>query len=69
MLADILMIAGGVLAGLIAALTVIAPRTKTKVDDEILEDAKEAKKILDVVEGETQQAEPKSPATPGTPGK
>lgn len=30
-------IAGGVLAGVIAALTIIAPLTKTKVDDKVLD--------------------------------
>jgi hypothetical protein len=36
MLVQILFIAGGVLAGAIAALKLIAPKTVTKKDDELL---------------------------------
>ncbi len=36
MLQNILLIASGVLAGGIAALTLIAPRTKNTVDDSVL---------------------------------
>ncbi len=36
MLQNILLVAGGVLGGVVFALKVIAPMTATKVDDEVL---------------------------------
>lgn len=69
MLADILMIVGGALTGVIAALTVIAPRLKGEartVANEVLADAEEAKKVLDVV----TEVLPATPApTPPAPQK
>lgn len=65
MLANILIIAGGVLMGVIATLTVIAQRTHNPKVERALEDAEEAKKILDIVEGEVKT----TPATPDAAGK
>lgn len=67
MLADILLIAGGVLTGVIAALTVIAPRLKGEagtIATEVLQDAEEAKKVLDVVEAVTAATPAAPPTTP-----
>ena len=45
-LAHILAFAGGLLSGLVVALKVIAPLTKNKVDDKILEVAEKAEELL-----------------------
>lgn len=37
----------GILAGVIAALKVIAPKTKTTVDDKVLEGAEVAQGVID----------------------
>lgn len=41
-----LAIAGGLIAGIVVALKVIAPLTKNKVDDKVLEVAETADKLL-----------------------
>lgn len=46
MLADILIYAALFLAGGVAALKIVAPRTKNKVDDAILHYGEEAEKVL-----------------------
>lgn len=46
MLYDILTYAAAVLAGVIVALRVIAPRTKTKKDDKALEYAEKAEEVI-----------------------
>lgn len=48
-LGTVLVFVTGVLAGAIAALKVIAPRTKTKTDDKVLEYAEKAKDVLDLL--------------------
>jgi len=45
-LQTVLMVAGGVLAGVVVALKVIAPMTKNKVDDKVLEVAEKAEDVL-----------------------
>lgn len=47
MLATILLIAGGVVSGVVLALKVIAPRTKNTVDDKILIYAEDVEKVLE----------------------
>lgn len=49
MLFDILTYAAAVLSGVILALKVIAPKTKTKVDDKALEYAEKAEGALKAV--------------------
>ncbi len=44
-----LYIVGGLVAGAVAALTVIAPRTETKVDDKFLEVLERLKALEDLV--------------------
>lgn len=44
-----LLIAAGLLAGIIVGLKVIAPLTKNKVDDKVLEYAEKAESILETV--------------------
>jgi hypothetical protein len=43
--------AAAVLAGMVVALKVIAPMTKTKLDDEALEYAEKAEKVVETAEG------------------
>lgn len=45
----ILAAVGGVIAGLVVALKVIAPLTKNKVDDKVLEVAEKAEDVLDTL--------------------
>ncbi len=47
MLANILLYVGLFLGGAIAGLKVIAPLTKTKIDDEVLEYGEDAVKVLE----------------------
>ena len=42
-------IAGGLLAGIVVALKVIAPLTRTTADDKALEYAEKAKTVVDLV--------------------
>ena len=62
MLADILMVASGLAAGCIAALTLVTPRIKspkTRAEaQQILAYVEEAKKILDTVEGDVTTTKP-----------
>lgn len=51
MLANILLIASGALAGVIVALKVIAPLTKNTVDDKILVYAEDVEKVLEGLGG------------------
>lgn len=51
MLTTILLIAGGVLSGVILALKVIAPLTKNTVDDKILVYAEDVEKVLEGLGG------------------
>jgi len=51
MIANILLIAGGVLSGVILALKVIAPLTKNTVDDKILVYAEDVEKVLEGIGG------------------
>lgn len=51
MLGNILLIAGGVLGGVVLALKVIAPLTKTTVDDKILVYAEDVQKVLEGIGG------------------
>jgi hypothetical protein len=47
----ILALAGGLVAGVVAALTIIAPRTKNTVDDKILLYAEDVEKVLEGLGG------------------
>lgn len=49
MLTDILLYTGLFLGGVIAGLKIIAPRTKTKVDDTVLSYGEQAKKLLEAL--------------------
>lgn len=51
MLTSILLIAGGVISGIVLALKVIAPLTKTTVDDKILIYAEDVEKVLEGIGG------------------
>lgn len=51
MLANILLYAGLFLAGAVAALKVIAPRTNTKIDDKVLIYAEDVEKVLEGLGG------------------
>lgn len=54
----VIAVIAGILAGIIAALTIIAPRTKTTVDDKVLEVAKQVEPF---VEGLVKPAAPPAP--------
>lgn len=56
----VLAFATGILAGVIAALTIIAPKTKTTKDDWVLDKAKQAKDVVDVIKGATGAEKPKA---------
>lgn len=43
----VIAVLAGILAGVIAALTIIAPKTKTTVDDKVLEIAKEVEPFVE----------------------
>lgn len=45
-LGTVLVFVSGLLAGVIASLRIIAPKTETKVDDKVLEYAEDAAKVL-----------------------
>lgn len=60
-LSTILVFTTGVLAGVIAALKIIAPKTKTLKDDKALDVMEKAKEVLDAV---TPKA-PKAPVKAG----
>lgn len=47
MLTSILLIAGGVISGIVLALKVIAPLTSNKLDDKILIYAEDVEKVLE----------------------
>jgi hypothetical protein len=47
MLTSILLIAGGVISGIVLALKVIAPLTKNRIDDAILVYAEDVEKVLE----------------------
>lgn len=51
MLTSILLIASGVISGIVLALKVIAPLTKTSVDDKILVYAEDVEKVLEGIGG------------------
>lgn len=63
-LGTVLAFASGILAGVVAALVIIAPKTKTTKDDKALEYAKKAQDVVDLLKGATgssaaKKAEPK----------
>lgn len=64
-LATALIFASGVVSGAIVALKVIAPRTKTKVDDKVLSGLEKAKDVLDVVSPvDVPAGKPSAPQAP-----